>query len=573
MINFHVKTMKSICIIVICCLPALAGIAQSTQSVNLIFDGISNTTKNYKVIVDGKSYFSNRRYSINDDQNIADINNLKRGRHALKVYRLGNNNPRYNTSSKKTLVYSKSFDLRDGYDMDITVNAAGRVQFSENSSNGETEINDKSPMTTDAFDQLLQSVKGKWSQALKGETESEAFNSPDNYFTTSQIRQLLLLINSESDRLDLAKLSVRSATDSANFVQLADLFKVQSYKNDFLAFVRAKGWNAPPIMNTVKVPMADSKFNSLLQAVNSKWSQALKGETESDAFGNSNNYFSTNQVRQLLTLISLESDRLDLARLSYRSVTDSANFTQLYSLFRNQSSKDDLSSFLRSKGWTTTGQTTVKTPMADSKFNSLLLTVKNKWSQALKGETESEAFNNPDNYFTTSQVKQLLTLISLESDRLDLARLSYRSVTDSANFRQLYDLFQTQANRADLDDFLRSKGWGSTPAQTTVKTPMADGDFYNIVTTVRINLVQFLKVGYETEVFNNPEYFFSTNQIKELLLLINAENNRLELAKLAYKTVTDPANFLQLNSLFNSQNSRDNLASYVKAYIKKSGGY
>lgn len=566
MINIHIKTIKFLFVIFLSSLSALEGVAQSTQSVNLIFDGISSATKNYKLVVDGNGFFSNKKYDINDDQNIAFINSLQAGKHTLKVYRLSNNNPKYNASSKKTLVYSKIFVLRDGYDMDITVNAAGRVQFSENASGGDVEINDKSPMTTDDFNQLLQSIRCKWSQALKGETESEAFNNTDHYFTTSQIRQMLLLINTEGDRLDLAKLSFRSVTDSANYVQLADIFKVQSNKNDFIEFVRAKGWNVPATNNAVHTPMVESKFNLLLQSVNSKWSQALKGETESDAFNNSNNYFSTNQVRQLLTLITGESDRLDLAKLSYRSLTDSANFTQLYSLFKNPSSKDDLSDFLRGKGWTTNGQSTVKTPMADNKFNSLLQTVKSKWSQALKGETESDAFNNSNNYFTTSQVKQLLTLISFENDRLDLAKLSYRSIIDSANFRQLYDLFQTQANKTDLDDFLRSKGWSSTPAQTTVKTPMADADFDQIVNSVRFTLLQFLKVSYETEVFNNPEYFFTTNQIKELLLLINSENNRLELAKLSYKTVTDPANFLQLNSLLNSQNSRNALASYVKAH-------
>src|SRR5205085_2499918 len=118
--------------------------------------------------------------------------------------------------------------------------------------------------------------------------------------------------------------------------------------------------------------------------------------------------------------------RLDLAKLSFRSVTDSANFTQLYDLFRIKASRDELNEFLRTKGWEIAGdQNIIKAPMADSKFNSLLQSVRSKWSHDLKGETESEAFNNPNNYFSTNQVKQLLTLITIESDRLDLAKLSY----------------------------------------------------------------------------------------------------------------------------------------------------
>jgi len=125
-------------------------------------------------------------------------------------------------------------------------------------------------------------------------------------------------------------------------------------------------------------------------------------------------------------------------------------------------------------------------------------------------------------------------------------------------------LFKAQASRDELNNFLRSKGWNNNPNQTSIKTPMSDQDFDKLLYNVRINLVQFLKISYETDVFNNPNYYFTTSQVKQLLLLINAESSRLDLAKLSYRTVTDPANFLQLNDIFNSQSSRDALANFVK---------
>ena len=304
-----------------------------------------------------------------------------------------------------------------------------------------------------------------------------------------------------------------------------------------------------------------------MQTVRSKWSQALKGETESEAFNNPVNYFNTSQVRQLLTLITSENDRIDLAKLAYRSVIDSANFTQLYDLFKTQAAKDELNDFLRTKGWNISNdQTHIKTPMADNKFNQLLQSVRSKWSQALKGEAESDAFNNPVNYFSTSQIRQLLTLITLENDQLDLAKLSYRSVTDSSNFIKLSDLFKTQVNRNEFNNFLRTKGWVIPTDQIAVKTPMAETDFNQLMSNIRGNLIQFLKMNYERDVFNNPNYYFSTSQIRQMLLLINSESNRLELAKLSYRTVTDPVNFLQLNNLLDSQGSRDDLTNYVKNY-------
>ncbi|MEO6327290.1 MAG: DUF4476 domain-containing protein [Ginsengibacter sp.] len=646
--------------------------AQSTQSVNIIFNDINKNSKNYKVTVAGNSFYSNKNYNNINDRNTAVVDNLPITKHTLRVYRLRNNDPKYNLNGKKILVYTKTFDLRKGHDMDIIISANGNVLFSENSTAGNIESTDKSPMANydfakllksvnnkwsqalrgetiseafnnsqnyfsvsqirqlltlittesdrldlaklsyrsaidtadftqlydmfkskaskeelndflnakgwnvsadqnnlngqmaaDKFNTLLQSVRSKWSQALRGETESDAFHNPNNYFTTNQVKQLLSLITLESDRVSLAKLSYRSITDSANFTQLNDLFKSQASKNELNSFLNTKGWNISTDQNNMKAPMVADKFNQLLQGIQNKWSQALKGETESDAFNNPNNYFSSSQVKQLLSLITLESDRLSLAKLSYRSVTDSANFTQLYDLFKSQSSKNQFNAFLRTKGWDIySGETVVKTPMAAGKFNPLLQNVQRKWSQALKGEAESEAFNNPNNYFSTSQVRQLLTLITLERDRLDLAKLSYRTVVDSANFSQVYDLFNIQESKDELNDFLRTKGWNINEAM--IKTPMADADFSQLVMNVRGYLIQILKVGVEREVFNNPDNYFSTNQIRQLLLLINAEDNRLDLAKLAYRTVTDPANFIQLNNIFNLQGSRDELLNYVK---------
>jgi hypothetical protein len=498
------------------------------------------------------------------------IENLETGNHLVKIYNL-KSVPKSKKAPQKVFVLSQNVKLRAGYDLNIRLNTSGPIKISETSTSVVTQSNIKTPATDAQFNSLMQSVRSKWSQALKGETISEAFNNTNNYFSTAQIKQLLTLITSESDRLDLAKLSYRSVTDSSNFIQLTDLFKIAANKSDLNDFLRSKGWNNLNDPSLGKTPMTDTKFNTLLQTVRSKWSQALKGETESEAFNNPNNFFSTSQIRQLLTLITAENDQLDLARLSYRSVTDTANFIQLSDLFKTAVNKNEFNSFLRSKGWNIgSEQYGIKTPMADLKYNELIQTVRNKWSQDLKGQTEGDAFNDPNNYFSTAQIRELLLLITNEDDRLDLALLSYRAVTDSANFTRLYDLFKTQANRDELSNFLRSKGWNITNDQANtvpgVKTPMSSADFDQLLANVRVNLIQFLKVNYETDVFNKPDNFFTTAQVRELLLLINAENNRLDLAKLAYKTVTDPANFLQLNNLFSSQASRNELANYVRNF-------
>jgi hypothetical protein len=97
-----------------------------------------------------------------------------------------------------------------------------------------------------------------------------------------------------------------------------------------------------------RTPMADYQFSQLYQDVKSKWFQSNKITSVRDAFSNTATYFSTYQITQLLQLITSESSRLELAKLSYRVVADPANFTQVYSLFSNQNNRNELDRYVRS---------------------------------------------------------------------------------------------------------------------------------------------------------------------------------------------------------------------------------
>jgi hypothetical protein len=554
--------MKAILTFVLASFLTISSIAQTTSTVNIIFRGINKGTKNYQVMLDGNSYYSN-----NNSDNVANykitLDNLALGTHSLKLYRLKNNDPAYNNRTQ-TFVYSKNFELRQGYDMNITILPTGRVQFSEQSSpfNNNNQSVAGAQISDYDFNELLQSVQAKRSQYLKVTTVRNAFENSANYFSTAQIRQLLSYVTSERNKLDLVKLSYRGVTDPYNFTQLSDLFSSTAYRNEFNNYVSVNsGQVNNNNNNTARTQMTDYDFNRLLQNVQGQWSQSLKAQSLRDAFANVNNYFSTAQLRQLLPLITSESDRLDLAKLSYRGVTDTYNFAQLADLFYTSTYRNEFNNYIS----VTTGQgtyNTVKTQMTDYQFNQLLQNVQGQWSQSLKAETERSAFTNTNNYFSTAQIRQLLSLITSESDRLDLAKLSYRTVMDPAYFPQLADLFYNTSYRNEFNNYVSTQG--GQVLNATVRTPMTDSNFSVLMLSVRSNLLQVLKVSAERDVFNNPNNFFTTSQIKQLISLINSENNRLELAKLSYRTVTDPANFTQLNDLFKTQANKDALADYIK---------
>jgi len=54
--------------------------------------------------------------------------------------------------------------------------------------------------------------------------------------------------------------------------------------------------------------------------------------------------------------------------------------------------------------------------------------------------------------------------------------------------------------------------------------------------------------------------YFTVEQVKELLYLFSSEDNRLELAKLAYDKTVDQSNYYALNDMFSFSNSKDELA-------------
>lgn len=548
--------MKVLAALIISSFLTLSGIAQTTAKITLIFKSINKNTSNYQVMIDQASYYSNTNTKNLNTYRIA-VNDVPVGTHTLKLYRLKSNNPVNNGKLQNPLVYSKTFELREGFNMNITILANGSVRFTEQAVPATSSpTNVRTPMTSNKFNQLVENIKAKWSQSLKGETIRDAIIATNSYFSTAQIKALLGLITSESDRLELAKLAYSDITDPANYYQLADLFNSTAHREEFNEYARSKAQSP-----TSTTQMSDSQFNQLLQEVRNSWSQSLKTETIRSAFDNTSNNFSTFQIRQLLTQITSESNRLNLVKLAHRGVTDPANFASLVDLFNSTAYRTEFNSFVALTGGQV--QNTTKAQMSSTQFNQLLQSVKDKWSQSLKGEAIRDAFVNTNNYFSTSQIRQLLTLITSESDRLELAKLSYRRVTDASNFSTLADLFSISSNRTEFNNYVIAQG--GTTAEN-LKTPMAEGDFNMLVLSVRSNLVQPLKVNALRNAFNNPSYYFTSSQVKELISLINSENSRLELAKLSYRTVTDRQNFTQLNDLLPTQSNREKLAEYVRTY-------
>ncbi len=566
-------------------LSGFLAISATAQTITLTFNG-ANKNINYQILLDGNSYYSNSSTYPTNVRKEVTLTNQRLGNHEIVVYRLKSNSGTYrngiNTRTYGNAIYSKTFELREGYDMNIRVNGNGRVSFSESdienrADQGNNEQNSIEAMSDVRYNQLLQTVRSRWSPSLKYTAEREAFSNMDNYFTSEQVKQLLLLISSEQNRLNLAKLVYPRIIDPANFTRIyTSVFNSSASRNSMNIFIQnnpnnnngSNNGNWSNNNNSNRTPMANYQFRQLLQYANGQNNQADKVIAITNSIKNAAGYFSTAQIRQFLSIINAESDRLNVAKQSYAKVSDASAFTSLYDLFYSLQSRDDLNNYVIQNGGTGSNiQNNTKVPMADYQFNQLMQNVNEQWNQAGKFNIVRDAFNTNANYFNTVQVRQLLSVINAESDRLALAKLSYSRVYDPANFSTLYDLLNSQSSRNDLNNYVIQNGGAGSNVQynTNSRTPMTDASFSQVLDKVSNHFLPWDKARDARDAFNNSSYFFNTYQIRQILTVISSENDRLELAKLAWSRVTDPTNFTQLFDLFTTQASRDDLNAYIQS--------
>lgn len=216
--------------------------------------------------------------------------------------------------------------------------------------------------------------------------------------------------------------------------------------------------------NRYRRPMSDADFSVLLQNIQNQRRASTKTTAVTTAFENTNNYFTTDQATELLELVASESKRLSLAKTVYPKITDQANFSTTYNLFDNQANRDALVAYVNSYNANppvyndnNSGNNNYnKTAMTDADYNLLVRDIKKQWLPGAKMNALSNALNNTDNYFTTTQAKELIRLITDENNRLQLAKAAYARIVDPGNFAQLYDLFSSQAKKDELRNYINS---------------------------------------------------------------------------------------------------------------------
>jgi hypothetical protein len=187
---------------------------------------------------------------VQDNDNMIVLNNVRPGNHSIKIYRMARNESKRKNGNYRNgrndrrdydLLYSATVYVKPAYHVDVVINRFGRALvdekalsdrngnwdddgFDDGGYDGGYHNGNNRAMSDQDFNQLLQRIRNQWFGRLGN--ARDAFNN--NYFNTYQVKQILQLFSSESDKLELAKLSYRKIVDRQNFRQLYELFSYQS---------------------------------------------------------------------------------------------------------------------------------------------------------------------------------------------------------------------------------------------------------------------------------------------------------------------------------------------------------
>ena len=91
--------------------------------------------------------------------------------------------------------------------------------------------------------------------------------------------------------------------------------------------------------------MTSQEFQQVLQSIDREWLESNKMKSASHIVATNN--LTSAQVKQMVMLFGIESNKLDLAKQAYKNTVDKRNYDIVSDAFNFNSSKDELARFIR----------------------------------------------------------------------------------------------------------------------------------------------------------------------------------------------------------------------------------
>lgn len=107
-------------------------------------------------------------------------------------------------------------------------------------------------------------------------------------------------------------------------------------------------WENSKPYNGYARPISDREFNQVMHSMQKEWFE--NNRMKSASFIISNNFFTANQVKDMVSLFEFEGNKLEIAKQAYSKALDKENYSCVMDALNYRSSKKELARFVRSNG-------------------------------------------------------------------------------------------------------------------------------------------------------------------------------------------------------------------------------
>ncbi len=210
---------------------------------------------------------------------------------------------------------------------------------------------------------------------------------------------------------------------------------------------------APPAQSqNCRTPLADQLYQPKFEQVKAQPEDDLRFDIATLHLVN--NCFSSLQIKYIARLFVQDEVRFTYAKLAYKHCTDVENYYDVLDAFKGHGYAFRMYDYLNAiKNFPPPSEALPPCNVSASDFTQIKSSIGNEnvsstqLALAKQVVTAKKCFSSP-------QIKELVSLISIESYKLEFAKYAYAYTTDKENYYQVADVFSTSSTKKQLLDFI-----------------------------------------------------------------------------------------------------------------------
>jgi len=298
----------------------------------------------------------------------------------------------------------------------------------------------------------------------------------ENCLSTSQVKEVAELFENDYNRLAFVQEAYLSTTDKDNFYEVYNSFLYFSTVfrlHDYIASTKTVQTNASDNVVSKEMTFPDYQYPDYKKYYGKTGCREFANDQEFLDFANSlfkeksdnskvyiaKSYVQrkcilTAQAMKIASLLTSETDRLDFMKSAYSKVYDPDNYKYAHQVFKTDSYKKELASFTGTTSAVISNDPPCEVSAADF--------------QAAKTQISKESFNNTKinlakqiikskKCFKTQQIIELLTLFTISTSKMDIAKFAFDYTSDKENYYKVADSFSFSADKDNFLQFLKTK--------------------------------------------------------------------------------------------------------------------